>query len=97
MYQFAFSRRKNSVFRLVDYQDQLLTSDFYYIPATAVPYSAPVYIFNDTGLGPTCVLSSKDTDSSSIYYKPLINDPSVTGYDPTVINALQKPFRVSID
>ena len=92
--QGAFSHLKNSVFRLVDRDIQLLSDVVYYLPATAVPYSAPVYIFSNS----ICVLSSNGyNDTNAIYYKPLINDPSVTGYDPTVINALQKPFRVSID
>jgi hypothetical protein len=87
---------RNLVFKLVTYSrgnawDLRYTgSEVYYFPSTPVPYTGPVYV-KDYG---NCYLNDPNTYT---YYKPLINDPSVTGYDPTVINALQKPFRVSID
>ena len=87
---------RNLVFKLVTYSrgnawDLRYTgSEVYYFPSTPVPYTGPVY-FRD---GRNCNLNEPNTYT---YYKPLINDPSVTGYDPTVINALQKPFRLSID
>ena len=88
---------RNLVFKLVAYSrgnawDLRYTgSEVYYFPSTPVPYTGPVY-FRD---GRNCNLM--DPPNTYTYYKPLINDPAVTGYDPAIINALQKPFRVSID
>jgi hypothetical protein len=33
----------------------------------------------------------------SNFYKPILNDPTVTGVDLTYINSLQKPFKISVD
>ena len=93
---------KNLVFKVISYDNRRINQDIlesgdYYFPSTPVPYTGPVYRINYNDVTYPCIPAGDPDDGNTTYYKPLINDPSVTGYDPAIINALQKPFRVSID
>ena len=93
---------KNLVFKVISYDlrrinQDILESGDYYFPSTPVPYTGPSYMLYHNSTFSCIPVGDPQKDSNTAYYKPLINDPSVTGYDPAIINALQKPFRVSID
>ncbi|MCX7085550.1 MAG: hypothetical protein NTY69_08420 [Methylococcales bacterium] len=95
----GYSPLKNFVFKLL-YSDvstgqySLSNTDFYF-PSKPVAFTRGVYILNSSTN--TCEASTAQNDTNLIYYQPLQNDPTVTGYDPSVFNNLPKPLRISIE
>lgn len=94
----GYSPLKNFVFKLL-YSDATtgqytLSNSVFYFPSKPVAFTGGVYILNSSTNA--CEASTAQNDTNSIYYQPLKNDPTVTGYDPIVFNNL-KPLRLSIE
>jgi len=74
--------------------------DLYYIPKSSALYLDTVYVYDANGTK-TCVpvLTSNPMMQQMIgtdFYKPILNDPTVTGVNLTTLNSLPKPFNISI-
>ena len=74
--------------------------DLYYIPKPSALYQQQVYVYDINGTK-ACVpvgdsnpmmLQMFGTD----FYKPILNNPAVTGVNLTTLNSLPKPFNISI-
>jgi hypothetical protein len=86
--------------------DIIIEPDLYYIPKQSAFYQQQVYVYTQlydatsSTYSMNCVPLEEDPIKSlrgSNFYKPLLNDPAITGVDPIYINSLQKPFNISID
>jgi hypothetical protein len=85
----------------------MIEPDLYYIPKQSAFYQQQVYVYDNVpdpinGSYSISCIPVENQDSSLVvrgtnFYKPLLNDPAITGVDPIYINSLQKPFNISID
>lgn len=78
----------------------MIEPDLYYIPKKSALYQQQVYVYNN---GDSSCITVENQSSIILdvmgtnFYKPILNDPAITGVDPMYINSLQKPFNISID
>lgn len=74
--------------------------DLYYIPKSSALYLDTVYVYDTNGTK-TCVpvLTSNPMMQQMMgteFYKPISNNPAVTGVNLRTLNSLPKPFDISI-
>jgi hypothetical protein len=84
------------------FSNLLVDPELYYIPKQDGYYQSQVYAYVFDGVAYNCLTAESASPinlsvAGSKFYKPILNDPAVTGVDPTYINSLKKPFNISID